>query len=66
MSPIWTTFFTSLISTLAVPYLEKKYGSSLPKLDATQQAALTAGAVGALTATAHWLHTTLLPHKKHR
>jgi hypothetical protein len=66
MSPIWTTFATSLVSTLAVPYLEKKYGTSLPKLDATQQAALTAGAVGALTASAHWFHNTIFPHKRHK
>jgi hypothetical protein len=66
MSPVWTTFLTSLISTLAVPYLEKKYGTQLPKMDATEQAALTAGAVGALTASAHWLHVKLFPHKKHR
>jgi hypothetical protein len=65
MSPIWTTFFTSLVSTIAVPYLEKKYGTSLPKLDATQQAALTAGAVGSMTAAAHWLHVKLFRHGKH-
>ena len=64
MSPVWTTFITSMVSTMAVPWLETKYGSSLPKFDTTQQAALTAGAVGALTATAHWLHNRLVPHRK--
>jgi hypothetical protein len=63
MSPVWTTFITSMLSTLAVPYLEKKYGL---KLEATQQAAITAGAVGALTASAHWLHTSLFSRHKHR
>lgn len=66
MSPVWTTFITSMVSTLAVPWLETKYGSQLPKFDTTQQAALTAGAVGSITAAAHWLHVKLTPHHKHR
>jgi len=68
MSPVWTTFITSMVSTMAVPWLESKYGSSLPKLDSTQLTALQAGAVGGLTATAHWLHNRLAPHhrKGHR
>lgn len=68
MSPVWTTFITSMVGTIAVPWLETKYGSSLPKIDDTQKAAITASAVGGLTAAAHWLHTRLAPHRggRHR
>lgn len=63
MSPVWTTFLTSLVSTILVPYLEKRYGLKLPTME---QTTLTAGAVGATTATAHWLHNAIFPHRRHR
>lgn len=53
MSPVFTTFVTSIVSTIAVPYLEKRFHINLP---ADEQTAMTAGCVGALTASAHWIH----------
>lgn len=56
MSPIFTTFVTSIVSTVAVPYLEKRFHISIP---ASDQTAVTAGCVGAATASAHWIHLKL-------
>lgn len=67
MSPIFTTFLTSLLSTIAVPWAEKHFHINLP---ADEQTAMTAGAVGACTASAHWLHTKIArlfaPHRKRK
>jgi hypothetical protein len=62
MSPVFTTFLTSLLSTIGVPILEKHFHVTLP---ATEQTALTAGAVGVATASAHWLHTRLFSRHRH-
>jgi hypothetical protein len=63
MNPIYTTFLTSLLSTIGVPMAEKHFNITLP---VAEQTALTAGCVGAATAAAHWLHVKLFPHKRHR
>jgi hypothetical protein len=67
MSPIFTTFLTSIIATIAVPWAETHFHITVP---ADQKTALQAGAVGIATASAHWLHVKIgrlfAPARKHK
>jgi len=63
MSPIVTTFLTSMLSTIGVPWLEKKYGLHLPP---EQQTMITAACVGIATASAHWFHTRVFTSRRGR
>jgi hypothetical protein len=63
MSPIFTTFMTSLLSTIGFPYLEKALHLSF---HANEQTAITAGFVSTATAAAHWIHTRLSRPRRRR
>jgi hypothetical protein len=63
MSPIFTTFLTSLLATIGVPWAEKHFNITLPP---TEQTTLTAGCVGAVTAAAHWMHVKVFTRRRHR
>ena len=60
MSPLLTTFLSSAIGSILIPWLETVVGL---KLDPTQQVTLTAGLIGGMTTGAHYVHTKYFPPK---